>query len=132
LRDAARDADRVGLFLGGLGLTATPEKPLALPVHFLLGLGAALRLLAWEARGFFFHREAGLPEARQAVHAACLSLSDPNPDPTELCLHVMRLSVEKFAWNAPEELGADVSLGEAEEEMVLEALADFLWTHRPR
>ena len=61
--DAARDADRVGYFLDQLGLGATPEKPLPMPAAFLLHLGAALRLLAWETQPFFFHRAAGLPEA---------------------------------------------------------------------
>ena len=60
------------------------------------------------------------------------ALNDPGVDPTELCIRVMRLSVERFAWTAPAELGTDVSLAEADEEALLEAFADFLWAHRPR
>src|SRR5262249_37152956 len=41
--DAARDAERVGLFLDQLGLGATPQKPLPMPAGLLLRLGAALR-----------------------------------------------------------------------------------------
>lgn len=132
VRNASRDADRVGVFLKALGLSAGPEKPLSLPAHFLLELGAALRLFSWESQGFFIHQQAGLPAARQVLHAVFSSLSDPSAAPTELSYRVMCLSVEKFAWNAQEELETDVCLEEAEEEMLLEALADFLWAHRPR
>src|SRR4051794_29218512 len=61
--DAARDADRVGSFLVAVGLA----PPLRLPADFLLGLGAALRMLMWEHRGIHLHRDAGLPPARQAL-----------------------------------------------------------------
>jgi hypothetical protein len=43
----------------------------------------------------------------------------------------MVLFVERFAWKARDELDADVALHEADEEQILEALADFLWNHRP-
>lgn len=132
VRNAARDADHVGVFLRALGLSASLEKPLSLPTHFLLELGAALRLLIWERQGFFIHQQAGLPAARQALRAVFSSLNDPTAALAELPYRVMCLSVENFAWNAQEELGADVCLEEAEEEMLLEALADFLWAHRPR
>lgn len=130
--DAARDAERVGLFLRRLGLQHTPEKPLQLPAAFLLRLGDALRLLAWEAQGFFVHREAGLPEARQAIRDAFLSLNETGSDSTELGVAILRLSIERFAWNALPELGADVVLDDAQEDALLEALADFLWAQRPR
>jgi hypothetical protein len=130
--DADRDADRVISFLGHLGLRATPEKPLPMPAGFLLHLGAALRLLEWEARGIFVHREAGLPEARQAIRDAFQSLTEPDADPTKLCVAVLRLCVERFAWSGLPELGADVALDEAQEDALLEALADFLWAQRSR
>ena len=130
--DAARDADRVGLFLDHLGLGATPEKPRLMPAGFLLHLGVALRLLAWEAQGFFFHREAGLPEARQVIRDAFQWLADPGADPTELCIAVLRLSLERFAWSGLPELGADVALDEAQEDALVEALADFLWARCSR
>ncbi len=85
-----------------------------------------------ESQGFFIHQQAGLPAARQVLHAVFSSLSDPSAAPTELSYRVMCLSVEKFAWNAQEELETNVCLEEAEEEMLLEALADFLSAHRPR
>jgi hypothetical protein len=130
--DAARDADRVGLFLEQLGLGATPEKPRPLPAGFLMDLGAALRLLVWEAEGFFGHREAGLPTAEQAIRDAFRFLTDPEANPAELSVLVLRLSVERFAWSGQPELGADIALDEAHEDVLLEALADFLWARRPR
>src|SRR5687768_11956137 len=81
--NAACDAARVCTFLNALGLSATAEKPISLPAGFLLHLGAALHLLAWEVQGFFFHREAGLPAAREAIGDALRSLSDPHAAPSE-------------------------------------------------
>jgi hypothetical protein len=130
-RDAARDAERVGLFLTQLGLKTTPEKPLALPAGFLCHLGAALRLLEWEGQGFFFHIDAGVPKAQQAIHEAFLSFTESDADPIKLCTAVLRLSVERFSWSGPPELGADIALDEVQEDVLLEALADFLWEHRP-
>jgi hypothetical protein len=130
--EATRDADRVGLFLDHLGLEGTPEKPLPLPAGFLLHLGAALRLLTWEAQGFFSHRQAGLPEAQQAIRDAFRSLANPDADPTELCVAVLRLSVDRFAWSGPSDLGADIALDETQEDALLETLADFLWAQRSR
>lgn len=130
--DAARDADRVGLFLDNLGFRGTPEKPTPMPAGFLFHLAAALRLLGWEGQGFFLHREAGLPEARQAIRDAFRALADSDADSTELSVAVLRLSVERFAWSGLPDLGADVALDEAQEDALLEALADFLWAHRPK
>jgi hypothetical protein len=125
--DAARDADRVGFFLHILGLRGTPEKPLTMPPGFLLHLGAALRLLLWEAQGFFFHRTAGLPEADQAIREAFLSLKDPNTDLGKLCMAVLRLSVETLAWHGRRDLDADVAVGDLTDDAALDALAEYLW-----
>jgi hypothetical protein len=59
-------------------------------------------------------------------------LGDPAADPTELCVAVLRLSAERFAWSGPPEVGADIALDEAHEDILLEALADFLWAQRAR
>jgi hypothetical protein len=128
--DASRDADRVGFFLEQLGLGATPDKPLQLPAGFLLSLGAALRLLNWEAQGFFIHREAGLPDAQQAIRDAFSSINDPDADPTDRCVAVMSLSVERFAWHGPRDLAADVALDDLSPDAALDALAAYLWANR--
>ena len=128
--DAERQAEAVAEFLGTLREDHLPrgrQTP-----HFLLQLAAALRLRRWEAEGFFFHREVGLPEADQAVREALASPNAVAADPTEFCLAVPRLTLERFAWSGPRELGVDVAVKEANEDALLEALAGFLWAHRPR
>jgi hypothetical protein len=133
-----RDADMVGHFLEALS-QSTPwqwlaRKPVYLPADFLLGLGAALHLHVWEWNGILVHREAGLPSAQEALLDVFQSLTDPESaaKTAQLPARVTALFMAKFAWTAPVELNADVTLGEAEEEALLEALADFLWAHRPR
>lgn len=106
---AAHDAERVVLFLDKLGVRAE----LRLPERFLLHLGASLRLLVWEAQGFFFNRQAGLPAAREVIRDAFLSLNDAAADPTELCVAVLRLSVERFAWSGWCDLEARVAVDDA-------------------
>jgi hypothetical protein len=135
--DAARDADRVGVFLDAFGIQATPECPLQLPVAFLLDLGAALRLLAWEQQGLQVHREAGLPPARGALadvlRQAANACGSSSPAPNHgLAYRVLMLSVDRLAWSARSELDIDVALDEADEDAILAGLADFLWEHRPR
>ena len=128
--DAERQAEGVAEFLGTLGENLVP--PSRRTPDFLLQLAAALRLRRWEAEGFFFHREVGLPEADQAVREALASPNAVAANPTSLSLAVLRLTLERFAWSGPRKLGVDVAVKEANEEALLEALAEFLWAHRPR
>jgi hypothetical protein len=130
MADAARDADRVGQFLADLGLRGDAKKPLALPERFLLYLGAALRLQSWETQGFTFHREAGLPEARHDLDQAFQSVDNPNAEPRELCLSVLRLAIERMAWHGRRDLGADVALDDLIDDAALDALAEFFWASR--
>jgi len=130
--DATSDAIRVRAYLDVLGFGAVPENPPPWLARFLLHIAAALRLRSWELQGFCFHREAGLPDGRQAIRDAFRSLRNPDADPTELEIAVMRLSLQRFAWSGQRELGADIALDEPDEEALLEALADFMWAHRPR
>jgi hypothetical protein len=139
-QDAARDADLVGAFLDALGLAPAGRRPqdppLRLPADFLLGLGAALRLLLWEQHGIEAHREAGLPPARQAIQDVFLAATgQADPETAEsartLSCRVVALFVERFAWVGRVELAAELTLGPADEDALLEGLADFLWVHRP-
>lgn len=127
--NAESDADRVHRFLHYLGISGLPENPLTLPRGFLVHLGAALRLLLWESQGVFVHREAGLPDAQQAICDAFELLDEPNADATSFCIAVMRLSVEHFASSTLAEIGADVAIEAADRDVLLDALADFLWKH---
>jgi hypothetical protein len=128
--DAARDADRVCAFLTELRLSGTADKPLRMPAAFMLHLGAALRLLSWEAQGIFVHREAGLPDAWQAIRDAVHSLQDREADPTPLCVAILRLSVDRFAWHGLRDLGGDVTVDDLTDDAALDSLAEFLWATR--
>ena len=124
--DAERQAQWVAQFLGALGEGALPKNRLTW--QFLLHLGAALRLLQWEEQGFVFHRQVGLPEAHQAIRDAMGSLKAA--DPTGFCVKVLRLSIERFAWDGPRELGADMALDDWTEDTALDTLAEYLWATR--
>ena len=128
--DGARDGDGVGIFLSYLGIRGTPEKPVQLPREFLLDLAAALRLLVWEAQGFFFHIEAGLPEAQEAIGDVFRRLSEHDFVPTRISVQVLRLFVERFAWTGQQNLGADMVLDELTDDVALDALAEYLWASR--
>jgi hypothetical protein len=140
VQDAERDADLVVAFFDVTGLAPSGRRrqdaPLALPGDCLLGLGAALRLSLWEQQGIRVHLDHGLPPARQALidvlHTATgQAEAEAAERARSLASRVVALSVERLAWNGRVELDVDVVLGEADQEALLEALADFLWTHRP-
>jgi hypothetical protein len=137
--DAERDADLVGAFLDVTGLAPSGRRPqgapLAVPGDCLLRLGAALRLSLWEQLGIRLHLDHGLPPARQALidvlrTATGQAQAEAAERARSLAGRVLALSVEHLAWNGRVELGADVVLGAADQEQLLEALADYLWTHR--
>ena len=130
-REAELCADLVGLLLKELGL----DPAVRLPAAFLLELAAAARRRAWEFTGIRTHLEAGLPPARQALASAFGVLEEPaGPEagdpPAPLWPRVLDLFRRRFAWGGHSELDADVALGEADEDALLEALADFLWQRR--
>jgi hypothetical protein len=134
---AEADARRVCLFLEAVGVSATPERPVPLPAHFLLDLAGALRLLIWERSGLRPQRIGNLPLARHALREVLLSAATPQRDceigePGVLARRVVAAWIDHFAWHARVELGVDVLVEEADEDALLEALADFLWDHRPR
>jgi hypothetical protein len=137
--DAERDADLVGAFLAVTGLAPSGRRPqgapLAVPADCLLGLGAALRLSLWEQLGIRVHLDHGLPPARQALldvlrTATGQAQAEAAERARSLTGRVLALSAAHLAWSGRIELGADVVLGAADQEALLEALADYLWVHR--
>ena len=126
--EAARQAQWLAQFLDALGPETIPKNRMT--PRFLLHLGAALRLRTWEAQGFYFHRAADLPDADQALRDAMRSLRESTADPTEFCMRLLRLSIERFAWNGPRDLNADVALDDGSEDAALDALAEYLWATR--
>ena len=133
-REAARDADRVGQLLHELGFVPSPGRPVRLPAAFLLDLGAALRLLAWEQGGLHVHRDAGLPPAEQALHDAFRGLVESaganGAADRDLARRVVALFAGRLAWHGRPELDADVALDDLDEDAMLDTLAAFLWARR--
>lgn len=133
-REGCRDADHVGLFLTHLGVPATPQRPVCLPASLLLGLAAALRLFVWERTGVRPFLPPDLPPALPAIRdlvAAAAERSDRLASlAAALSDRVLRVLVDRLAWHGREALGGEVVLGEADEDTLLDALANFLWRNR--
>lgn len=136
--DALRDADAVIAFLRAVeerGGT-TWERPVRFPPAFLLGAGAALRLAGWEAAGLRPHRDAGLGDAAtvfRQVGGWCLRSPPAERDRQvyDLCVNVLKISVDELAWLGPVVLGAAVLLGDAgDEDALLDAIAEIAWKYR--
>jgi len=136
---AERDADCVGYLLDALAKTTAGSwlatEPVRLPRDFLLGLGASFRLTLWEAAGIQVHRDAGLPSARDAFLDVFRSFTDPAAASRTdgLWFRVCLLSVKYLAWTGPQDLSAELTLGdmkEDEEDALVNAVAKLLWTHR--
>lgn len=136
--DAERDADAVAAFLRHFfPSTGAGRPPVALPADFLLGLGFALRLVAWEDQGHLPYLGDSMPPAldvvRDVVQLAAAGAdrkAERDAAFAELVALVRRLSVDRFAWAAPSVLGSEVVLGAADEEGLLDALARFVWDRR--
>ena len=134
-RSAEQDADDVAALLDLLGLSgAGPAgRPTPLPPPMLLGLGAAMRLVAWESAGLRLHKDHGLPSGRDALRLVFDSfVLRPGPERGEavvrsLCVEVLKLSITQLAWDGPTVLGGEVVLGEASEEALINALAQLAW-----
>ena len=134
-REAALDADRVIQFLEHPDIASSlNEARTSLPRWLLLGLGAALRLLAWEVNGSRARLAVDLPPAKQAIRNLFLAAGKSplrlESLARELALLVLRVWVENFAWLGRPTWDADLVLGESEEDALVEILADFLWTNR--
>jgi hypothetical protein len=137
VRDAERDADGVVALLDALGFRrpGDGEPPVRLPAQFLLGLGLAVRLFSWESKGLRVHLDAGVAPAKDVLRdvvrrTAQLGPCETDADVASLRMKVLCLSVQRFAWAGPAVLGADVVVGDPDEELLLDALARLCWASR--
>jgi hypothetical protein len=137
-QEAERDADRVVVYLDSFlrhipGGDASSSR-FNFPSWFLFELAAALRLYLWERNGIRAHLDAGLPTANEAFQAVFRRLNDiGTPSATEhtpFSSQVLRLFIERFAWFGQPDLAADMLLGEADEDELVNVLAKLIWTHR--
>lgn len=117
------------------------DARMALPsVAALMEISAASRLDAWIEGGLCNSFDEEVGSAVASLDAATFHQLDdehafvaPNKLPP-LTESVFDIWKRHFAWSALEEVGADVVIDQTglHREALLEALADFLWTHRPR
>ncbi|MGD0463885.1 MAG: hypothetical protein ABSB74_15470 [Tepidisphaeraceae bacterium] len=131
VRQAESDADAVIRLLDVSGIPrGTP-----MPSSFLLGLAAALRVNTWEDQGIFSHCEAGLPDARHLLVDLFRRVFECGVDELKvfgygLCYWVLELATSRLAWSGASVIGADIIIGEVDEDMFVETLAQFVWANR--
>jgi len=128
---AKDDADAV---IECLKLMGIPSGTL-LPAGFLLGLAAILRVIVWEDQGILIHLESGLPDARQLLRDLFTpvfrnAIDDLIRFGFGVWYWVLELRTTRMAWGGANMIGADVLVGEVNEEIFVETLAQFLWVHR--
>lgn len=134
--EAGRDADDVAAFLAAAGLAPPPGETRGFPPGILLDLGAVVRLRRWEAAGLAVHIEAGLPSAHAALNHVVATLTRAAANPAALTTAgalgraVFDTAVTRLAWAGRPELGADIALGVADEDILIDALARLLWARR--
>ena len=133
---AQRAADLTADVLDATGLF--PNKPAYLPGKFLLELSAVLELGMWERQGLRDYLDAlgiNLPTFREAAtDLAARAANSPHEfkgsDTPPLCYQVFRVWMEHFAWDGPSMLGAEIVLGQINEDQLADVLANFVWQHR--
>jgi len=115
-----------------------PHKPVYFPNKFLYELTAVLELGLWERQGLRDYLDTlgiNLPTFHEAAdNLAARAANNPHEfegsDTPSLCCQVFRVWVEHFAWNGLSMLGAEVVLGQLDEDKFADVLADFVWQHR--
>ena len=139
----AENAERQAVMVAGLLDALDPRLKEAgfptgaagLPAEFLLELGALCQLTLWEGERLRDYLPPELPTAQQAkadFHYRATNAPDSfQSRPTGMLpTQIMQVWLERFAWAAPNLLQADIVLGDADEDALVDALAQFLWDHR--
>jgi hypothetical protein len=124
-----------GLAADWLESAGYPRGQLNVPAAFLLELAAVLQLGEWERQNVLDHLDANLPSYRQAADElaarAALGLKKfHGPDATRLSDLVNTIWIERFAWDGPSMLQADIVFGNCDDDALVEQLTEFLWQHR--
>ena len=132
----ARRAERLADLTGGFLQSSFPTPgEVKLPAAVLLELAAVLELGVWERQGLLEHINTDLPTYREASNqlaARCAkgSAEFERTNAAPFSQQMLCIWLEHFAWEGPEILGADMVVGEVEEDVFLDLLAEFAWTHR--
>ncbi|HET6328726.1 MAG TPA: hypothetical protein VFG04_28845 [Planctomycetaceae bacterium] len=117
------------------GIDPKDARSCPLPTGFLFELGAVIQLVMWESAGLAVHVEAGLPSADSAgkdlERRAKLGPSEfADVTRLELWQKVNLVWVQHFGWQGEESFGAEIALVLADDDLLVDALAEFLWTNR--
>ncbi len=132
--NAETDAVRLADFLNRLGLGPAEVPSRRLPKDFLLAMAAVLRLRDWEAKDLWLHVESGMPSAQHAFVELREALLQAHIAKVQKCAALMTelvgLFAERLAWNAQQDLGADLQLSDVDDDSFINTLAEFLWEQR--
>ncbi len=114
-----------------------PSGANGLPAGFLLELGAVLMLGHWNRKGLLAFLPADVPAYADVVgelnrRAIIVHFKLLDSIASHLVRQVQQLWLERFAWEAPNLLPADADfvLGDVDEDLLVEAVAQLLWTNR--
>jgi hypothetical protein len=139
IRNAEFQAELTVAFLDATELACKPRdgqpRPCGLPADTLLELGAVLQLKYWELHGFRPCLPEELPTFREAAIALAKRATErandgKRPPSEELSQQVCSVWLRHFAWDGRESLQADMVLDDVDEDKLVDAMADFLWSHR--
>ena len=112
------------------------EATVRVPASFLGGLAFAIRARRWEAGGFFAHRELGLPAAADLLAELMRLAGKPSWDGLDRFVRSLVpgfvAAAHRFAAQGYRLLGAEVALGEPDEDALVEAPARLCWANRER
>lgn len=107
-----------------------------MPIGILLDFGAAARLARWEAAGLTIHRDAGLPSAEDAmgnfrsVLTAFLAGVGSLDGAGSFGSAVEDAMLTRLALTGRQHIGANVVIDVSDDDVFVEAMAQFLWSHR--
>jgi hypothetical protein len=106
-----------------------------LPKAFLMELSAVMRLRHWELGGIRDHIEAGLPSSQDATRElSARAAKGPEefvgPQADLLSRRVFEFWISRFSWSGVETLGADLVVHGLDDDLLINTIADFLWSNR--
>jgi hypothetical protein len=135
---ATQDAEIVIVLLQAFSLAPPDGSERFFPAEFLLEVGAAARVLAWEVQGIAFSQGGVRLTAGDILlrvfEDTARRLRDPSAPAARFDLvdAVFRLNMERLAWTGPRDLQAEIMLDFPDEDALVESLAQILWDNRRR
>ena len=134
-----RHADYAAALLDALAAEASRRGEVfdvqGLPIGFLLELGAIMQLHVWSITGVLPLLPVELPPVDVASNELNARVQTDSGqfekvESATLSNRLLRVWLEHFSWTAPAILGVDVVLGNVDEEILIETVAQLLWNNR--